>query len=258
MEDPKPTEITPGETKATAHLQHRAQLRKSFVTIRRVLVATVAVFCVCCLVYTFVHTLVPMFRGHIPTTGNVDIPHTSSLSVQEESNYPESINNLEDESFKPSKRYELSEGQAACWPSTGGIWIKEVTPIEIAHLGLDRFNDTERSTDPVDEDAFCKRLRMSGAQLYQLPPHWNYPITWCENVVFCTEPIVRVHLALGFPSKGGVWVLDTSGSPERFPPGMGGLSNAFTMEERCTVLKKLGGKFCSNMKACPETAKLVD
>lgn len=56
----------------------------------------------------------------------------------------------------------------------------------------------------------------------------------------------------------GVWVLDTSEGYNRFEPAIGALKNVLTMKERCDVIEKLGGKFCSDMHACPEMAKLVD
>ena len=38
---------------------------------------------------------------------------------------------------------------------------------------------------------------------------------------------------------------------------MGGIWNAHKIEEQCQVIKKLGGKFCFDIKACSETEKLA-
>ncbi|KAI9802129.1 MAG: hypothetical protein M1833_002050 [Piccolia ochrophora] len=160
--------------------------------------------------------------------------------------------------FKPDKRWDLETGQAACWPSTGGVWIKSMTPVELFYTGLDRFNDVPKSSAQAEEDAFCDQLRKVGAQFYNLPPEWREGYVWCDELDSCADPVERVPLVLGFTVEGGVWVLDMSDGYDQFGPGAGGLFNALTMEERCAVIEKLGGKFCSDMKECPETANLVN
>jgi len=65
---------------------------------------------------------------------------------------------------------------------------------------------------------------------------------------------------LAYPETGGVWFLDSSKSWDHYYPQSLGLKNALTMEERSAVIKikDLGGKFCENMKAYPETAALIE
>jgi len=160
------------------------------------------------------------------------------------------------EPFDPIKRYSLDYGNVACWQNEG-VWIKKLTPVELSSIGVDRFQDTERSLSQAEEDAFCARLRTYGASFWSLPPRWPDHVNWCETIDFCVEPDIKVNLTLGFPESGGVWVLDNSQGWEQLYPRNLGLRNALTMEERCNVIKDLGGKFCESMEACPETAALL-
>ena len=113
------------------------------------------------------------------------------------------------EPFEPLKRYSLHYGKVACWQD-GGVWIKELTPVEMSSLDIDRFQDTPRALEHADEDAFCTRLRMYGASFWQLPPQWPDHVNWCEAVDDCVKPTKKVNLEVGFPESGGVWLLDTS------------------------------------------------
>lgn len=80
------------------------------------------------------------------------------------------IPSKDDLPFNPISRYDLAYDQVACWPSTGGVWIKHLSPVEMQYLGLDRFADAERSADPAEEDTFCTKLRQLGASWWELPP----------------------------------------------------------------------------------------
>lgn len=46
--------------------------------------------------------------------------------------------------FDLIKRYSLTYGYVACWQNDG-IWIGRLTPVELSSLGINRFQDTERS-----------------------------------------------------------------------------------------------------------------
>jgi hypothetical protein len=127
-------------------------------------------------------------------------------------------------------------------------------------LGLNRFTDTNRTLDQADEDAFCARLRMYGASFWELPPRWPEGRSYCYAIDDCVEPTRKVSVEVGFPTSGGVWFLDTThtklGSDGLYPKSRG-LSNAFTMDERCEVIKSLGGRFCEDVEACPELDVLL-
>ena len=56
--------------------------------------------------------------------------------------------------------------RVACWPSLGGVWIKQAALAELDFLGLDRWSDTLRrfSINRTEENEFarsCKRLAQS-------------------------------------------------------------------------------------------------
>lgn len=48
------------------------------------------------------------------------------------------------------------------WPSTGGCLVLSCDGVELDFLGLDRFKEVPRSTDPDEEDAHCMRMRKLG------------------------------------------------------------------------------------------------
>lgn len=93
----------------------------------------------------------------------------------------------------PTKRSTIFkyDARVACWPSTGGIWIKHATPVDLDFLRLSRINDTDKplqrtyyytTTCPIldpdiyvppplaEEDFFCQKLRMLGADFWDLRP----------------------------------------------------------------------------------------
>lgn len=180
-------------------------------------------------------------------------PQTPSVGPPE---YLEDYDSWTPPPFKPTKRYSLGYGSVACWQNDG-VWIGHLTPVELSHLGINRFNDTERSPIQAEEDAFCARLRMYGASFWSLPPRWVYPTLWSEDIRGSVEPAYKVELELGFPESGGMWVLNTTQVPDGELPKFAGLRNALTMEERCNVLEDMGAKFCESMEACPETEGLT-
>ncbi len=58
-------------------------------------------------------------------------------------------------------------------------------------------------------------------------------------------------IATGWPAGGGVWVLSED-SEAASGKHAGMLFNAYTMEERCKIIEKLGGTFYANPKDCPD------
>lgn len=160
------------------------------------------------------------------------------------------------EPFDPVKRYSLDYGRVACWQNNG-VWIKKLTPVEMSSLGVNRFQDTDRAPEQADEDAFCSRLRIYGASFWNLPPEWPENVYQCGAIDNCVEPIKKVSLEVGFPTSGGVWVLNTSQGGETLFPKSVGLRNALTMDERCEVIKDLGGVFCEDAQVCAEMDRLL-
>ncbi|KAH7377890.1 hypothetical protein BKA66DRAFT_380271, partial [Pyrenochaeta sp. MPI-SDFR-AT-0127] len=58
---------------------------------------------------------------------------------------------------EPTARSTISKHKArvACWPESGGIWIKHADLIELDFLGLDRFADTPLQFNQTAEGEFC-------------------------------------------------------------------------------------------------------
>ncbi len=67
--------------------------------------------------------------------------------------------------FDMNKR--TSFGRSGCtaygYPSGGGILIKVVNVVDMQFLQLDRFNAAQRSSNLVQEDELCARMRKIGA-----------------------------------------------------------------------------------------------
>ncbi|KAK6432574.1 hypothetical protein LTR95_011252 [Oleoguttula sp. CCFEE 5521] len=126
------------------------------------------------------------------------------------------------------------------WPSTGGVWVHEYcSAIELDFLGLPRFETcaTDRYSDK--EDHFCDRLQRIGATFYKTEHNFNTRMSkyW--------QPGVKPEFWYGWPrgsTEGGVWALWTRKS-EGIELGTSRIKNALSMEERCTAIEALGGKF---------------
>jgi len=148
-------------------------------------------------------------------------------------------------------RYDIYTGVAACYPSSGGIWLARLGPLELQHLNIDRFQSSERPWNEADENDFCHELRQFGGSWYN--PQSTDEL-WsgdeCRELVEL-EPIFSNTRRTGFTEKGGAWVLGVSGEDESFPQGTRVVRNALTMEERCMALERLGAVFCEDIKSCP-------
>ncbi|EFR00649.1 hypothetical protein MGYG_03656 [Nannizzia gypsea CBS 118893] len=156
----------------------------------------------------------------------------------------------------PLYRHSMEQsGYVSCWQNHG-VWVKHLTPVEMAHLGVDRFHDSKVSTDQAEEDAFCAKLRLYGASFWGLSFSWPAYILW-PKFVDAVKPSIGINLTVGFPESGGVWFIDTSGGWRGRLFDAQGLVNALTMEERCNVLKDLGANFCEDIHTCPELAPLL-
>ena len=89
-------------------------------------------------------------------------------------------------------------------------------------------------------------MRQLGAVWWKSEDDW-----FMDSISFHDPRIVTRSISTGWPDEGGVWVLiatntDGGGKSE------GMLFNAYTMEERCTWIEKLGGIFYADPKDCPD------
>jgi hypothetical protein len=145
-----------------------------------------------------------------------------------------------------NKRYRPLKGHVVYgYPSIGGVLIRGVSAVELLHLNLDRFKEANRSSDPADEDDFCKRLRNLGAVRWPSEGNWVYALGQRD----LEEEAMVVET--GWPSSGNdVWVLkyDTNKLKERFEAML--LELTLNMDERCQIIKELGGSFFEDQEAC--------
>lgn len=135
------------------------------------------------------------------------------------------------------------------WSSTGAFYTLDCDAVELAFLGLDRFEPTPRSQDPAGEDAFILKMRQLGAKHYASVS--DYFMRTLENAERSGRPKRRVVRAYGWPADGGVWALKMA-YMEAWEKGVGRIHNAFTMEERCREIEKLGGGFYADPRDCPD------
>ncbi|KAH7133018.1 hypothetical protein EDB81DRAFT_807478 [Dactylonectria macrodidyma] len=155
----------------------------------------------------------------------------------------------------PTTRYSIHTGQAACYPSSGGIWVSELDALELQYLDIDRFSSTERPDVPKEEeDAFCHKLRLFGGGWYN-PNHEGRDLDVGGQCHALDEfdPIVSTVRKIGVPSDEndeGVWVLDVDEDTGIFPDGIIAVRNALSMDERVQALVKLGAVYCADVKEC--------
>ncbi|KAA8650407.1 hypothetical protein EYZ11_012261 [Aspergillus tanneri] len=133
------------------------------------------------------------------------------------------------------------------WPSKGGLYaLYDCLGVELEFLGFDRFNPPKlRAGSQAKEDAHCDRMRQLGA-------------TWWKSEIgtdlFRREiegpKLTDEYLRVGWPAGGGVWVLHTT-IEVAAEKGAGLTHNAYNMEERCKVIKQMGGVFYADPKDCP-------
>ncbi|KFY98508.1 hypothetical protein V500_01651 [Pseudogymnoascus sp. VKM F-4518 (FW-2643)] len=150
-------------------------------------------------------------------------------------------------------RIKIASGPGATvtgWPSKGGIYaLSSCLGVELDFLELDRFRNKERPSasdadSNSDEEAHCNRMRQLGATWWRSEE--AYHLSRLEYPAPSNS-----FLKVGWPAGGGVWVLKTTleGAGEK---GAGMIQNAYSMEERCRVIKQIGGIFYANAKKCPD------
>jgi hypothetical protein len=162
--------------------------------------------------------------------------------------------------MKPDTSVRTQFGTVNClvrgYPSSGGIVQGAFTGAELEWLGLSRSQPSSRSSDPHAEDEFSFQMLRLGAQWWRSECFYDqrssqisggYP--WPEN----HPPTLDV----GYPSTGGVWVLKTQ-SGDFEPEDFAKVIMAFTMDERCAALEKVGATFYPNVDDCPDIAKSLE
>jgi hypothetical protein len=160
---------------------------------------------------------------------------------------------------EPTNRSTLTPhgAKVACWPSSGGIWIKHVDLLDMHFLGLDCFSNTPRQPDHAAEDAFCRRLAMLGANWWSLPPQsetmkLDGPCTTLES---CFAPSITNPYLVAYPeSTNVVCYVPISLARENGGELLNGYHHAANMRERCAVIRSLAGQvfYCKEGEKCPD------
>ncbi len=146
-------------------------------------------------------------------------------------------------SLNTQKRTEFGKngGTAFGYPSSGGVLIKDLDVVNALYLRIDRLAASKRSSNVLEEDEFCERMRRIGATWWADEQEY---VDVLLGVRERTEVEARV-LVFGWPSDGrGVWVLRYA-SDRDVPRDLGRVNLAVNMDERCCVMKEFGATFLS-------------
>ncbi|KAI0478215.1 hypothetical protein F4859DRAFT_521071 [Xylaria cf. heliscus] len=151
----------------------------------------------------------------------------------------------------PSTRRVVFSAHSTCvsgYPSSGGVLVLPFcNGVDLAFLGLSRFDLAEREEDPAKEDLHCARMRKLGA--------WPFASVFEYETSEYFDPGVldrKMLVVPAWPQSGlGVWVV-TMNRFEAAQTGLGRVWNASSMDERCDVVEKLGGKFYHDPTLCPD------
>lgn len=142
------------------------------------------------------------------------------------------------------------------WPSVGGIIVAESrSSAELDYLEVDRFEVTRRASDQAEEDEFCKKLRKVGGKWWEDHFEWYMATQMKLRMLYPDE---REILYLGWPEKGGVWVLRWDNIRSKTGPSTTRVFNAHTMEERCRGIQLSGGTFYENPTDCKYVRPLLE
>jgi len=134
------------------------------------------------------------------------------------------------------------------FPSTGGMLRLPFDLAVAEHLRLPRLAPSSRSREAASEDAFCVRLQLLGAKLWDSEDDLMRQLLGMDET---TEARAK-EMVVGWPSDGkGVWVLRADARSD-LPRDLGKLSLCATMDERCTQLQSWGATFYEDPAAVVE------
>ncbi|KAL4756286.1 uncharacterized protein BDW70DRAFT_145128 [Aspergillus foveolatus] len=159
------------------------------------------------------------------------------------------------------------------WPSRGGVIVLAgTTRADFEYLGWNALDPPlRRDKDQDAEDAVCKKLLLLGATWFDSQSRFKLLAAVLDNSESICElfydgkapGVTRTEsmwVTVGWPRNGGLWVGEFSNP--RFEAVMdkdaecfdcdciddsGLLGLAKDMEERCEILKKIGGKFYASL-----------
>lgn len=168
-------------------------------------------------------------------------------------------------SSEPMERSSVMKygARVACWPSSGGIWIKDAELVDLDFLGLSRFSNTPRQFNQTAQDQFCTTLKMVGAEWWNLPSsfekreHLGKGQFACDTLETCLEPDVRWEYFIAWPEKDMVaCYVPIAKAVAKGGAGLNMYYNARTMGDRCNGIRGLGGRWCKCKNMCPDLEDL--
>lgn len=173
--------------------------------------------------------------------------------------------------------------RVACYPKSGGIWIKHAVPVELDFLALSRENNTKRPWPPImkfnyekyigdwppihtnshteivyEEDVFCEKLRMLGADFWDLPTHrLKAGPAYIEAYL---KPQIRSVLGFAWLDGGdqyhkthGAWLVNLAIARAEHGAGLKGWNNVNSMDDRFRIAREIGALYCPDQgKLCLE------
>lgn len=171
-------------------------------------------------------------------------------------------------------RYDPKGDDVVGYPSKGGVLVRSADAVELTWLGPDKFEAEQKSFDRAEEDSFCQRLKMLGAQEFNTYDDWLYQLLeeeidkrsvdrWEIETGWPTHPWVLVAED-GEECCTGVWIWRHR--PLTYQPRTGQervehwetvqkmrlLKVTLNMEERCRIIEKIGGAWYDDWRDCQE------
>lgn len=155
--------------------------------------------------------------------------------------------------------------RVACWPSVGGVWIKHAELVDLDFLGLDRSSHTHRRlpVNQTEEDEFCTRLQLVGAEWWRLPAsfdrrqHLGKDQFACATLETCFKPDVKRDYLIAWAENERVaCYVPIAEAEKKGEVRMNMFYNARTMEDRCHGIRGLGGYWCRCRTECPVLSDL--
>jgi len=163
-------------------------------------------------------------------------------------------------------------GNVYAYPSLGGIIFGRFSAVEIAYLGLARFQPSNRSSNADEEDDLALRMLHLGAHWWPSMDIYHYhsgQVEYGTPYDFHFPPNIQV----AYPSSGeGVWVSKFTADrrnwderewrkpylPRKPDDWDEKIGMVLTMDERCDVLKSFGATFYGTAEACDDIPKTLE
>ena len=126
------------------------------------------------------------------------------------------------------------------WPSRGGVIIRRCADaVELEYLAFNRFDPpAKRFADQDQEDKFCNALLTIGGKWWSSEER-SMRIAASDGTADEPTDHELKEVFVGWPDDGGVLIAEFQNEvgEDKVPDDIGRLRMAFTMEQRCEILK---------------------